>query len=389
MLWGSSLAWMFDGYEQYAIVIALPSALRTLLRPEQLHRASLYFGIVLCVTLVGWGIGGLVGGRPADYVGRKRMMMLSVLVYAAFSGFSALSQSFRMLAVFRFMTARAIGSEWSTGVTLIAETLPDEATAQRIFGIGYRRRNVRRGRDLVTGLTHFHLAESMNWSNFIFDWRFAGFARALSSQGSQRIRVLDHGRQRTPLAGDRSECHPSRPRQRATSLYTCCHLETPGEPASELASPRLALAQHGDRLVGRIHAAAGIHSPTAKPPGPVTTWGSRAGDAVSGRCHPGLLCIGFPGSLHSLGRRPVCGAARIWGALVYHSLDSFCGRGSLTLFLSDRIREWVFHEGCCYAWMAIYVGEMFSSSVRVPDRLQLCIQFSETRRSALSPSERA
>ena len=148
VLWGSFLGWMFDGYEQYAIVIALPSALRTLLRPEQLHRASLYFGIVLCVTLVGWGIGG-TGRRHTRRLRRaKTMMMLSVLVYAAFSGFSALSQSFRMLAVFRFMTGLAIGSEWSTGVTLIAETWPDEARAKGcgFLQSGYWRRNVRGGR---------------------------------------------------------------------------------------------------------------------------------------------------------------------------------------------------------------------------------------------------
>src|SRR6202012_602254 len=130
ILWGSFMGWMFDGYEQYAIVIALPSALKVLLSPDQLRRPSLYFGIILCVTLLGWGLGGLAGGVLADYVGRKRMMMLSVLVYSLFSGFSAFSHTFTMLAVFRFVTGLAIGSEWSTGVTLIAETWPDEARAK-------------------------------------------------------------------------------------------------------------------------------------------------------------------------------------------------------------------------------------------------------------------
>ena len=38
--------------------------------------------------------------------------------------------------------------------------------------------------------------------------------------------------------------------------------------------------------------------------------------------------------------------------------------GSLTLFLLIVFVNGFFTQGCCYAWMAIYVGEMFSSSVR-------------------------
>ena len=30
------------------------------------------------ITLLGWGLGGLIGGIAADYIGRKRMMMLSI-----------------------------------------------------------------------------------------------------------------------------------------------------------------------------------------------------------------------------------------------------------------------------------------------------------------------
>ena len=169
VLWGSFLGWMFDGYEQYAIVIALPSALQALLKPDELHRQSLYFGIILSVTLVGWGIGGLAGGILADYVGRKRMMMYSVLVYAAFSGFSALSQSFTMLAVFRFVTGLAIGSEWSTGVTLITETWPDEARAK---GCGFLQSAIGAGMLVAVsfwyGLAHFEILMEVRIGEFSF-----------------------------------------------------------------------------------------------------------------------------------------------------------------------------------------------------------------------------
>ena len=127
ILAASFLGWIFDGYETYALVVALPFALRALLSPEQLKSAPIWAGTAIGATLLGWGIGGLIGGTLADYVGRKRIMIWSVFLYALFTGITALSQTFFMLVVLRFITGLAMGSEWSTGVTMVAETWPDRA----------------------------------------------------------------------------------------------------------------------------------------------------------------------------------------------------------------------------------------------------------------------
>jgi MFS family permease len=127
ILAASFLGWIFDGYETYALIVALPFALRALLPPEQLKSAPIWAGTAISVTLLGWGIGGLIGGVLADYMGRKRMMIWSVFLYAMFSGITALSQTFFMFAALRFVTGLAMGSEWSTGVAMVAETWPDRA----------------------------------------------------------------------------------------------------------------------------------------------------------------------------------------------------------------------------------------------------------------------
>jgi MFS family permease len=127
ILAASFLGWIFDGYETYALIVALPFALRALLPPEQLRSAPIWAGTAIGVTLLGWGTGGLIGGTLADYVGRKRMMIWSVFLYAVFTGITALSQTFLMFAVLRFITGLAMGSEWSTGVAMVAETWPDRA----------------------------------------------------------------------------------------------------------------------------------------------------------------------------------------------------------------------------------------------------------------------
>lgn len=130
VLTASFLGWIFDGYETYALVAVLPAALRSLLLPEQLKTPAIWAGTALGATLLGWGIGGLIGGTLADYAGRKRVMIVSVLLYAGLSGLTALSPSFFALVALRFATGMAMGSEWSTGVAMVAETWPNRARAK-------------------------------------------------------------------------------------------------------------------------------------------------------------------------------------------------------------------------------------------------------------------
>src|SRR5487761_2187796 len=127
VLTGSFLGWVFDGYEAYALVVVLPMALKMLLLPDQLASQAIYAGTAIGITLLGWGIGGLAGGVLADYLGRKRVMLWSVFLYALFSGLTALVSDFNQLALLRFVTGLAMGSEWATGVSLLAETWPNRA----------------------------------------------------------------------------------------------------------------------------------------------------------------------------------------------------------------------------------------------------------------------
>lgn len=136
------LGWIFDGYEAYALFLAMAPALRQLLEPSQLPHLSSYAGIAVATTLLGWATGGVLGGIAADYFGRRRTMMATIFTYAVFTGLTGFSQSWRQLAVFRFLTGFGLGGEWATGATLIAETWPSRARAkgqgimQSAFGWG-------------------------------------------------------------------------------------------------------------------------------------------------------------------------------------------------------------------------------------------------------------
>jgi len=81
-LFASNLGWMFDGYETFALILTVGVALRSLLDPSLYPQIPAYAGTVIAITLLGWGVGGLIGGILADYIGRRRMMIYAILAYS-------------------------------------------------------------------------------------------------------------------------------------------------------------------------------------------------------------------------------------------------------------------------------------------------------------------
>jgi MFS family permease len=139
----SNLGWVFDGYETYALVISVGVALRQLLEPSSYAQIPVYAGTVIALTLLGWGIGGLIGGVVADYIGRKRAMMLAILAYSIMTGLSAFAWDWVSFAALRFLVGLAIGSEWVTGTSIVSELWPDKNRGKGVglmqcgFGIGF------------------------------------------------------------------------------------------------------------------------------------------------------------------------------------------------------------------------------------------------------------
>src|SRR6516162_7988661 len=120
----ANLGWVFDGYETYALIISVGVALRQLLDPASYAQIPVYAGTVIALTLLGWAIGGMIGGVVADYIGRKRAMILAILAYSILTGLSAFAWDWLSFAVLRFLVGLAIGSEWVTGTSIVSELWP-------------------------------------------------------------------------------------------------------------------------------------------------------------------------------------------------------------------------------------------------------------------------
>src|SRR3989475_11157661 len=120
----SFLGWLFDGYETYALILVAAVALRQLLPPDQLASLPIYIGGLLAVTLVGWATGGILAGVLADYIGRKRVLMLSILWYALFTGLTAFPTSYARFLILRFLTGPGLGPEWGPRTAILPEAWP-------------------------------------------------------------------------------------------------------------------------------------------------------------------------------------------------------------------------------------------------------------------------
>src|SRR5258708_1629525 len=114
-LLASNLGWVFDGFEAYALILTVGVALRQLLEPSQLSSIPSYAAAIIATTLFGWALGGMTAGILADYIGRKRTMILAILTYSIMTGLSAFAWDLTSFAIMRFLVGLAIGSEWVTG----------------------------------------------------------------------------------------------------------------------------------------------------------------------------------------------------------------------------------------------------------------------------------
>ncbi len=129
------LGWVFDAMDATIYALVLHPALQELLRPTAGAAPSAeiigwYGGIVFAIFLIGWAAGGVCFGVMADRFGRTKTLMLTILIYAVFTGMAALSATWWQLALYRFLTALGIGGEWAAGASLVAEVWPEEKRAK-------------------------------------------------------------------------------------------------------------------------------------------------------------------------------------------------------------------------------------------------------------------
>ncbi|WPB56414.1 MFS transporter [Xylophilus sp. GOD-11R] len=114
------IAWVLDGLE-VTLVGSIGSVLE---RPDTLALTAAQVGAAGSLYIAGAVVGALLFGRLADRLGRKRLFIVTLIVYAAATLATALSPGFAFFAACRFFTGLGIGGEYAAINSAIDELVP-------------------------------------------------------------------------------------------------------------------------------------------------------------------------------------------------------------------------------------------------------------------------
>ncbi|WJF91910.1 MFS transporter [Paraburkholderia bonniea] len=107
-----------DGFDTAAIGFVAPA----LAVEWQVSKTAL--APVMSAALAGLALGALMAGPMADRMGRKKVLVGSVLIFALFSIVCAFASSVTELTVMRFLTGIGLGAAMPNATTLMAEYAP-------------------------------------------------------------------------------------------------------------------------------------------------------------------------------------------------------------------------------------------------------------------------
>jgi MFS transporter, AAHS family, 4-hydroxybenzoate transporter len=114
---------LLDGFDTAAIGFIAPS----LLKEWGVEKSAL--GPVLSAALFGLAAGALSAGPLADRLGRKRVLVVSVLVFGLACLGSAFAADLSQLTMLRFVTGVGLGAAMPNAVTLMSEYCPQRRRA--------------------------------------------------------------------------------------------------------------------------------------------------------------------------------------------------------------------------------------------------------------------
>jgi MFS family permease len=137
------LGWLFDSMDLNLFTLVLFPSVAQLIKSSNPAEVAQIGGYIVAIKLFCWGLGGIAFGVVADRIGRTRTMVITIIIYAVFTGLSGLAQSWQQLAIMQAIAGFGIGGEWSAGAALIAESWPEKHRAramqvmQMAFAFGF------------------------------------------------------------------------------------------------------------------------------------------------------------------------------------------------------------------------------------------------------------
>lgn len=149
---------IFEGFDLQSMGVAAPR-----MRAEfMLDNAQMAWAF--SAAILGTLPGAILGGRFADIVGRKKILIFSILLFGIMSLLTAYAANFSLLLLIRFCTGLGMGGALPMMITLASEAVPDQhkGTAVSIMysGIPFG--------GLLTSVVAMSLAGDAEWRHIFY-----------------------------------------------------------------------------------------------------------------------------------------------------------------------------------------------------------------------------
>ena len=158
----AAIGFAFDTYALLVLPLIVGPALTEMAKikpntPEFNH----WVGLLFYVPAVAGGIFGLLGGYLTDRLGRRRVLVWSILLYALSALASGYATSPGMLLALRCTTFIGVSVEFVAAVAWLAELFPD--AKQREAVLGYTQAFSSVGGLLISGAYAFAVTHANSW----------------------------------------------------------------------------------------------------------------------------------------------------------------------------------------------------------------------------------
>jgi MFS transporter, AAHS family, 3-hydroxyphenylpropionic acid transporter len=107
---------LMEGFDNQSIGVAAPRLV------VEFGLSSTQAGVIFSATPFGLFLGAAIGGRVADHIGRKRTLILSLLLFGVFSILTAMSVGVDSLFVARLLTGLGLGGAMPNFISLASES---------------------------------------------------------------------------------------------------------------------------------------------------------------------------------------------------------------------------------------------------------------------------
>jgi SHS family lactate transporter-like MFS transporter len=112
------LSWTLDAFDFFIMVFVLADI------AKEFETTMTAVTIAITLTLAARPLGALLFGYMADRIGRRRVLILNVLIFTAFEFLSGLAPSLVTFIVIRALFGVAMGGEWGVGASLTMQSIP-------------------------------------------------------------------------------------------------------------------------------------------------------------------------------------------------------------------------------------------------------------------------